>query len=92
MRTVRFARIAYVAWRFGLDEIIASGAQATLGKRWMFGLAGWPEDAGGTEVGVGHRVGSRSGSGSPDRSSEPAPSPVTVPNARPASNPCPGTG
>ena len=38
MRITRLTRILYVAWRFGLDEIAASGAQATLGSRWMLGL------------------------------------------------------
>ena len=37
MRISRLSRIAYVAWRFGLDEIAASGAQATLQSRWMLG-------------------------------------------------------
>jgi len=38
VRITRLTRILYVAWRFGLDEIAASGAQATLGSRWMLGL------------------------------------------------------
>ena len=38
VRISRLSRILYVAWRFGLDEIAASGAQATLGSRWMLGL------------------------------------------------------
>jgi len=37
VRISRLSRIAYVAWRFGLDEIAASGAQATLQSRWMLG-------------------------------------------------------
>jgi ubiquinone biosynthesis protein len=35
VRISRLSRILFVAWRFGLDEIAASGAQATLGSRWM---------------------------------------------------------
>ena len=34
MRIGRLSRIFYVAWRFGLDEIAATGAHATLGSRW----------------------------------------------------------
>jgi ubiquinone biosynthesis protein len=32
MSTLRLARILFVAWRYGLDEIAASGAAATLGS------------------------------------------------------------
>lgn len=39
MRLTRLTRILFVAWRFGLDEIVASGAQATLGWRWGLRLA-----------------------------------------------------
>lgn len=39
MRIGRLSRILFVAWRFGLDEIAASGAQATLGWRWTLGAA-----------------------------------------------------
>jgi ubiquinone biosynthesis protein len=39
VRILRLSRIAYVAWRYGLDEIAASGAAATLGTRWSFALA-----------------------------------------------------
>ncbi|MEN9316519.1 MAG: putative ubiquinone biosynthesis protein UbiB [Pseudomonadota bacterium] len=38
MRILRLTKIAYVVWRFGLDEIAASGAAATLGTRWAFAL------------------------------------------------------
>ncbi|MCX7230154.1 MAG: ubiquinone biosynthesis regulatory protein kinase UbiB [Burkholderiales bacterium] len=34
MRISRLSRIFLVAWRYGLDEIAVSGAQATLGWRW----------------------------------------------------------
>ena len=33
MGTLRLIRILFVAWRFGLDEIAAQGAAATLGSR-----------------------------------------------------------
>jgi ubiquinone biosynthesis protein len=39
VRLARLSRILLVAWRYGLDEIIASGAQATLGSRWLFDAA-----------------------------------------------------
>jgi ubiquinone biosynthesis protein len=39
VRIGRLSRILFVAWRFGLDEIAASGAQATLGWRWTLGAA-----------------------------------------------------
>jgi ubiquinone biosynthesis protein len=39
VRTLRLAKILYVAWRFGLDEIVASGAAATLPSRWSIGAA-----------------------------------------------------
>jgi ubiquinone biosynthesis protein len=39
VRTGRLARILFVAWRFGLDEIVASGAHASLGSRWALGTA-----------------------------------------------------
>jgi len=39
VRAGRLARILFVAWRFGLDEIAASGAHATLGSRWALGTA-----------------------------------------------------
>jgi ubiquinone biosynthesis protein len=35
VRIGRLARILFVAWRYGLDEIAVSGAQATLGWRWL---------------------------------------------------------
>ena len=35
MRIGRLTRILFVAWRHGLDEIAVSGAQATLGWRWL---------------------------------------------------------
>ena len=38
VRISRLSRILYVAWRFGLDEIAASGAQATVGSRWTLGM------------------------------------------------------
>jgi ubiquinone biosynthesis protein len=38
VRISRLSRILFVAWRFGLDEIAASGAVATVGSRWMLGL------------------------------------------------------
>jgi ubiquinone biosynthesis protein len=38
LRISRLTRILFVAWRHGLDEIAASGAQATLGSRWMLGI------------------------------------------------------
>jgi len=34
VRTTRLIRIAFVAWRYGLDELAASGAAATTGSRW----------------------------------------------------------
>lgn len=39
MRAVRLARILFVCWRFGLDEMAAEGAAATLGSRWLFRVA-----------------------------------------------------
>ena len=39
MQLLRFAKISWVAWRYGLDEIVASGAAATLGTRWSLALA-----------------------------------------------------
>jgi ubiquinone biosynthesis protein len=33
----RLSKILFVSWRYGLDEIAASGAQATYGSRWMLG-------------------------------------------------------
>ncbi|MEI7446024.1 MAG: ubiquinone biosynthesis regulatory protein kinase UbiB [Burkholderiales bacterium] len=39
MRIGRLSRIFLVAWRYGLDEIAASGATATLGWRWTLRLA-----------------------------------------------------
>ena len=38
-RHLRLGRIGIVAWRYGLDEIAASGAAATTGWRWPLGLA-----------------------------------------------------
>ena len=38
VRISRLSRILFVAWRFGLDEIAASGAQATVGSRWTLGM------------------------------------------------------
>jgi ubiquinone biosynthesis protein len=37
LQLIRLSRILFVAWRFGLDEIAASGAQSTLGSRWALG-------------------------------------------------------
>jgi len=37
LRISRLTKILHVAWRFGLDEIAASGAHATLGGRWLLG-------------------------------------------------------
>jgi ubiquinone biosynthesis protein len=37
VRISRLSRIALVAWRYGLDEIAMSGAQATFGSRWTLG-------------------------------------------------------
>ncbi|HRO61425.1 MAG TPA: AarF/UbiB family protein, partial [Burkholderiaceae bacterium] len=34
MRVLRLVKIAFVAWRYGLDEIAAAGAAATLRSRW----------------------------------------------------------
>jgi ubiquinone biosynthesis protein len=34
LRTTRLIRIVFVAWRYGLDELAASGAAATTGSRW----------------------------------------------------------
>jgi len=34
VRVTRLVKIAFVAWRYGLDEIAAAGAAATLGSRW----------------------------------------------------------
>ena len=39
MRITRLTKIAFVSWRYGLDEIAASGAAATLGTRWSLALA-----------------------------------------------------
>jgi ubiquinone biosynthesis protein len=39
VRTLRLAKILHVAWRFGLDEIVVSGAAATLPSRWTIGAA-----------------------------------------------------
>ncbi len=39
LRTTRLIRIAFVAWRHGLDELAASGAAATTGSRWAFAAA-----------------------------------------------------
>ncbi len=39
MRFLRLARITYVVWRHGLDEIAATGAAATLGTRSSLALA-----------------------------------------------------
>jgi len=39
MGILRLSKIAFVAWRYGLDEIAASGAAATLGSRWSLALA-----------------------------------------------------
>ena len=39
MGTLRLIRILFVAWRFGLDEIAAQGAAATLGSRWLLAFA-----------------------------------------------------
>ncbi len=39
LRLTRLLRISYVAWRYGLDEIAATGAAATLGTRWSLLLA-----------------------------------------------------
>jgi len=39
MGIIRLAKIGYVAWRYGLDEIAASGAAATLGTRSSLALA-----------------------------------------------------
>jgi ubiquinone biosynthesis protein len=39
MRAVRLARILFVCWRYGLDEMAAQGAAATLGSRWLFRFA-----------------------------------------------------
>jgi ubiquinone biosynthesis protein len=38
VRISRLSRILIVAWRYGLDEIAASGAQATIGSRWTLGM------------------------------------------------------
>ncbi len=38
MRIFRLTKIAWVVWRFGLDEIAASGAAATLDSRWLLAL------------------------------------------------------
>ncbi len=35
MQISRLSKILFVSWRYGLDEIAASGAQATYGSRWM---------------------------------------------------------
>ena len=37
MQISRLSKILFVSWRYGLDEIAASGAQATYGSRWMLG-------------------------------------------------------
>ena len=39
MRALRLARILFILWRFGLDEMAAQGAAATLGSRWLLRLA-----------------------------------------------------
>ncbi len=39
MRFPRLLRILFVGWRYGLDELIASGAAATLGSRSVFRFA-----------------------------------------------------
>ncbi|MCL4747140.1 MAG: ubiquinone biosynthesis regulatory protein kinase UbiB [Burkholderiaceae bacterium] len=39
MRLLRLSKIAWVAWRYGLDEIVATGAAATLGTRSSLALA-----------------------------------------------------
>ena len=39
MRIIRLSKIAFVAWRYGLDEIAATGAAATLGTRSSLALA-----------------------------------------------------
>ncbi|MEN9773791.1 MAG: putative ubiquinone biosynthesis protein UbiB [Pseudomonadota bacterium] len=39
MRLLRLARILFVIWRFGLDEMAATGAAATLGSGWLLKLA-----------------------------------------------------
>jgi len=39
MRLLRLARILFVIWRFGLDEMAATGAAATLGSGWPLKLA-----------------------------------------------------
>jgi ubiquinone biosynthesis protein len=39
MRAVRLARILFVCWRFGLDEIAANGAAVTFGSRWLLRFA-----------------------------------------------------
>ena len=38
MRLFRLTKIAFVAWRHGLDEIAVSGAAATFGSRWLVTL------------------------------------------------------
>ena len=38
VQILRLTKIAWVVWRFGLDEIAATGAAATLGTRWAFAL------------------------------------------------------
>jgi ubiquinone biosynthesis protein len=37
VRISRLAKISFVAWRYGLDEIAASGAAATMPSRWSLG-------------------------------------------------------
>ena len=39
MRILRLARISFVAWRYGLDEIAATGAAATTGSRGILAIA-----------------------------------------------------
>ena len=39
MQLLRFAKISLVAWRYGLDEIVATGAAATMGTRWSLAIA-----------------------------------------------------
>jgi ubiquinone biosynthesis protein len=39
MRIGRLSRILFVSWRYGLDEIAATGAHATLGSRWTLAAA-----------------------------------------------------
>ncbi|MFT3801661.1 MAG: ubiquinone biosynthesis regulatory protein kinase UbiB [Burkholderiaceae bacterium] len=41
VRLTRLVRIGFVAWRYGLDEIAASGAAATTGSQWLLRLTRW---------------------------------------------------